>query len=264
MAHVLVKNISVNIFGQVVNVVGQVGLLPLFLSAWDVRLYGEWLVLLALPTYFSAVADAGLTQVSANDMTIKFARNHQGTILEVFQSAWLFVSALSSLVVGIILIVATVLGVAPALGISIMSGDEASRVLLFALAIFFIGFQNDLVQAALRAIGRFAEGNFASYVITLLETLSVATALLLGATPTIVAILMLTTRLVALATAIMILRHFSPWLHHGLARASKKEIRRLLIPSLAILGIPAGNAAMMQGFILILNHTLGPAAVVLF
>jgi O-antigen/teichoic acid export membrane protein len=264
MAHVLVKNISVNVFGQVVNIVGQVGLLPLFLTSWNVGLYGEWLVLLALPTYFSAMADAGLTQVSANDMTIKFAQDRQSDVVEVFQSAWLFVSILSLLVVGAILGATMLLGVSPLLGLSIMSDSEASRVLACTLAMFFIGFQNDIVQAALRAIGRFAEGNFTAYLIALLEAVAVAAALFMGASPTIVVALMLTGRLAALAVAAILLRHFAPWLHHGAARASRKEIRRLLVPSLAILGIPAGNAAMLQGFIVILNHTVGPAAVVLF
>ncbi len=264
MAHILVKNLYASAFGQVVNVISQVSLLPLYLISWDVRLYGEWIVLLALPTYFSTLADIGLTQVSANDMTIKFAQGHRDKSLEIFQSAWLFVSMLSSLVVGVIAVAIMALGIVPMLGLSIMSAEEATCVLLCALGMFFIGFQHGIVQAALRAVGRFAEGNLASYAITLLEVLTVAAALFLGAAPVTIAILMLATRLAGLVTGILILRYFAPWFRHGIAEASSAEIRRLFVPSIAILGIPAGNAAMMEGLIVILNFTVGPASVVLF
>jgi O-antigen/teichoic acid export membrane protein len=143
MAHILVKNLSVNVFGQIVNIVGQVVLLPLFLHTWQVRLYGEWLVLLALPTYFSPLADVGITNVAANDMTIQFAKDHRHQVLEVFQSVWLFVTILSSLVA--ILVAAMTLGFTNALQLSVMSGERLMSSCM--LGIFFVSFQQEIVQA---------------------------------------------------------------------------------------------------------------------
>ena len=88
MAHVLVKNLSANMFGQAVHLVSTVALVPLYLAAWGVDLYGEWLVLIALPAYFMATADAGFVPVSGNDMTIKFAQGRRGEMISIFQSAW--------------------------------------------------------------------------------------------------------------------------------------------------------------------------------
>ena len=146
-----------------------------------------------------------------------------------------------------------------------MRENEAMRVFLYALAVVFVGFQINLVQGALRAIGRYAKSIIVFYAINLLEGISTATALVLfGAPPTTIAALMVVSRLVALAVSITMLRHYAPWIRHGVAQARTSDIWRLLLPSVAMLGIPSGNAMMMQGFTLILSHTLGPAAVALF
>jgi O-antigen/teichoic acid export membrane protein len=98
----------------------------------------------------------------------------------------------------------------------------------------------------------------------LVEVIATAAALLLGANPAIVATLMVATRLASLLASIIMLQYFAPWLHHGFSRVNATEIRRLIFPSVALLGIPAGNAAMIQGLIIILNHTIGSTGVVLF
>lgn len=243
----------------------QVGLLPIFLAVWGVHLYGEWLVLFALSAYFSTVAEAGITQVVANDMTISFAKNQRKEeILTTFQSAWLFVSTLSLLVAGAVAIGSGLLGVAPTLRLSLMPEEQARQILLCTLVTFIIGLQQGIMQSALRAVGRFAEGSFGYNLSLLFEAGTIALALVLGAPPEIVATLILIIRFAALGISITMLRQFAPWLRQGLAHATASEMRRLLLPSLAMLGIPAGNAAMMQGLIMILNGTVGSSAVVLF
>jgi O-antigen/teichoic acid export membrane protein len=264
VTHVIIKNIAASGAGQLVHVINNIGLLPVFLFAWGVERYGEWLVLVALPIYFSVIGDIGLTQVSGNDMTIKFAQDRRKELIKVFQSAWLLVSLLSGLVVALIAIAVLTMSIIPWIAGSAISESEATWVILCMLIVYFISFQLGTVQSALRAVGRYAEVTIAYHAIALLEMLTTISFLLYGAPPLTVAIIMTASRFISFVAAMMMLRHFAPWIRHGLAEVSTSEMWRLLPPSVAILGIPAGNAAMIQGAILILNHTMGPASVVLF
>lgn len=264
MAHVLVKNVSANAFGQVVHVVNNLALVPLYLACWGVNLYGEWLVLIAVPAYFMTTADAGFVPVCGNDMTMEFARGRRDEVKRIFQSGWLFTSALSLVIVGGVGLAAALFGIHHLLHLSAMAPTEARHALLCLLLLWTLNFQQGMVQVALRAIGRYAEGTTAVNLVGLVEVCAVAAVLFLGGGPTAIAALLLATRLTAVTAGTLLLRRFAPWLHHGIADARWSEIKRLFYPSIVYLTFPAGNAAMFQGITLILDQTVGPAAVALF
>jgi O-antigen/teichoic acid export membrane protein len=264
MAHVIFKNLAATGAGHVVHVINSIVLLPVFLATWGVSRYGEWLVLIALPTYFSVVGDIGLTQVTGNDMTIKFAQNRRNELVKVFQSTWLLVSLLSGLVVCLIAITVMSKSVIPWIAGLVIPEKEASLIVLCMLMVYFLSVQLGMMQSALRAVGRYAEGTISYNAIGLLESMATIFFLLLGAGPIKIAIVMVAGRLFAVATCFILLRRFASWIRHGFTEVSTSEMRRLLPPSVAILGIPAGNAAMIQGAILVLNHTIGPGPMVLF
>ena len=265
MAHVLIKNLSANVFGQCVNVANTFFLVPLFLSRWGVTVYGEWLVLIALPAYFMATADAGFVPVSGNDMTIKYAQGERAQVVSIFQSTWIFMTLLSLTLVLAISAVVLTLGVGRALHLSAMPPGQIHAVLLLYLVICLLNFQQGLVQVALRAIGRYAEGTAAFNLVSVLEFAAVGSSLFFFyAQPAEVAAISAAMRTLSLLVNLRMLRRYAPWLHYGIGAARKSELKRLLAPSLAIMGIPAGNAMMLQGVPLIINFTLGPAAVALF
>lgn len=74
-----------NAFGQLVTIIVQLVGVPILLHAWGVQLYGEWLILFAIPAYLS-MTDLGFTQCAANDMTARVARGDRAGALAVFQS----------------------------------------------------------------------------------------------------------------------------------------------------------------------------------
>lgn len=264
MAHVLLKNFSANAFGQAVNIVNTVVLVPFYLTSWSPSLYGAWLVLLALPAYFTATADAGFIPVSGNDMTMKFAQGRRDEVLSIYQSSWLFTTGLSVVIVAAGAIAILAFGLGSLIDLSVMSAWESTQVLLCFLVICLLNFQQGVIQAGLRAIGRFAEGAITYNLVALLEIFITGGALLAGVRPGTMALLLLATRFTSVAINALMQRRYAPWLRYGITQARWAEVRRLLVPSLAILGIPAGNAALLQGLPLILNHVTGPASVAVF
>jgi len=90
----LLKGIIANGIGQIVTVVIQAVSLPIFLHSWGKELYGEWLILSAIPAYLS-LSDIGFSTAATNEMTMKVAQGDRAIALEVFQSIWLLISGIS-------------------------------------------------------------------------------------------------------------------------------------------------------------------------
>ena len=76
----LLRNLGANAYGQLITVVTQLVSVPLFLHYWGVTLYGEWLILSAVPAYL-ALSDIGFASSAANDMTIRFAQGDRKGVL---------------------------------------------------------------------------------------------------------------------------------------------------------------------------------------
>lgn len=69
----ILHGIGANGYGLLVTVVVQLAGVPILLHAWGAQLYGEWLILAAIPTYLS-MTDLGFSQSAGNDMTAHVAR----------------------------------------------------------------------------------------------------------------------------------------------------------------------------------------------
>src|SRR5579871_4411753 len=69
---------------------------PVFLHFWSVPLYGEWMIVTAIPTYLS-LSNMGFGNVAGNEMTMMTARGDQENALSVFQSCWWLISIVCTL-----------------------------------------------------------------------------------------------------------------------------------------------------------------------
>lgn len=66
------KNLGANSLGFLINLTIQFLSVPIFIKYWGVEMYGEWLVLTAVSSYF-AMTDMGLSTVTSNEFSISFA-----------------------------------------------------------------------------------------------------------------------------------------------------------------------------------------------
>src|ERR1035437_5662996 len=85
----LLRSISAIFAGQFLNIVGNLLLVPLFLSRWSTGMYGEWMALSALVAYFG-VTDLGMNSAAANALTAAYARGDLGRYRHLQGSAMAF------------------------------------------------------------------------------------------------------------------------------------------------------------------------------
>ena len=259
----LLKGIGAQGFSQAVQIFIRLAEVPLLLTFWGTQLYGEWLMLSAIPAYLS-IGDGGFATAACREMTIRGCAGDKTGVRAVFQSTWLLLVAVS-FAAG--LLAFGFVQAAPLedwLGFSVMKGLEIKFILLLLVAHVLVSFQGGLLNGGFWVTGRYPIGMYFIAGTQLLEFLGLAAAVALGGGPVQAALGYLAGRL--LGTGLMWLgqRQASPWLRHGVSHASFTELRRLTAPAFASLAFPLGNALNIQGMRLVVGLSLGPAALAVF
>jgi O-antigen/teichoic acid export membrane protein len=250
-------------FSQAVQIFIRLVEVPLLLSFWGTQLYGEWLMLSAIPVYLS-IGDGGFTTAACREMTIRGGAGDETGVQAVFQSTWLLLVVVS---IAAGLLAFGFVQAAPLedwLGFSFMEGLEIKIVLLLLVAHILVGFHGGLINGGFWVTGRYPSGMYFVAGMQLLEFLGLATAVALGGGPVQAAWGYLAGRL--LGTGLMWLgqRRASPWMRHGVSHASFAELRRLTAPAFASLAFPLGTALNIQGMRLVVGLSLGSSALAVF
>ena len=98
----------------------------------------------------------------------------------------------------------------------------------------------------------------------LVELLFLAVVVVFGGEPVAAASALLAGRAVGAVTMRVMLRRVDPDIEFGWRRARLATIKRLAHPALAFSAFPLANALNLQGMVLVIGITLGPAAVAVF
>jgi len=253
----IMAGIGANTYDQLANILMQLASLPIFLSHWDLRTYGTWLVISAIPSYLS-MADVGMVTVAGNRMSMLSGAGDTTAANRVFQSAQMFILLTCASI--------ATLAIPAALWLPLPElGSLDMRLALAALLVnVLLSLGNGLSGAAFLSTGRYAQGVTMNVTARLLEWLGGIAGLLLAGTFAAVACGML---LVRMATLFWISRQSTraqTGLSWGMRQADWAEVRAMLKPSIAFMTFPISNALSFQGFTLLTAHLLGPAAVAVF
>jgi O-antigen/teichoic acid export membrane protein len=259
----LLRGFGANVFGQITVVVVQLAGVPILLHAWGTPLYGEWLLLSAIPAYLS-MTELGFSNSAGNDMTQQIGRGDRPKALAVFQSLAALILGMTG--IGILLTIALVFGLPLDrwLNTAALSGFAARLIVLFLATEIFVRLAEGISHAGLRACGDYWLYVTLYYSVYFVQTATICIAALLGFGPVIGAGLSLAIRLVATPLVFLALKQRHPWIQYGFAHASYRELRRLTAPAMANLSWTLSQALNSQGMILVVGAELGPQAVVIF
>jgi len=259
----LLQGIGATSLGPLLAAVIQLVSVPVFLHFWGPKLYGDWLVLSAIPVYLG-LTDFGFGPVAANDMTMLVARGEKNAALEVFQSAWLLTTAVS---ISFGLCVALGLWALPIekwLRIAMLSRGQVSAILSVLCICVLLDLQWAVIAAGFRCDGNYALGTVLGNLIVFLTNASSIVAVAYHASPLVVAFVLVTVRLLGNWSCQLVLKRKSPWLSHGYHYARMDVIKRLFRPAIAYMAFPVGSAFSLQGMTIVVSAAMGPIAVVMF
>jgi O-antigen/teichoic acid export membrane protein len=259
----LLKGTGAQAFGQAVQILIRLTEVPLLLAFWGPQLYGEWLMLAAIPAYLS-IGDGGFATTACRDMTMKSGAGDGDGVIRVFQSTWVLLLLVSAATALLALVFVKTAPLSHWLGFKTMTEGQTQVVLLLLVTHVLVGFQGGLLNGGFWVAGRYPLGMTFGALTNLLEFSGLAAAVALGGGPVQAAAGYLVGRCLGTGLTFAGHRRVTPWLRHGLSRASLKELRRLAAPAFASLAFPLGNALNIQGMRLVVGLALGPSAVAVF
>lgn len=259
----LFKGTGAQALSQAVQIIIRLTEIPLLLGFWGPQLYGEWLMISAIPVYLS-IGDGGFSTAACREMTMRSGSGDRKGALTVFQSAWLLLIAVSIITFILAFCIIKIAPIHDWLGFTIMSDQSARLVLLLLVTHVLVGFQGGLLNGGFWVTGRYPSGMYFQAMTQFLEFCGLAIAVIFDGGPVQAATGFLWGRVCGISLMWLGQRRASPWLRHGFAHASLYELRRLTAPAFASLAFPLGNALNIQGMRLVVGLALGPVAVAVF
>lgn len=241
----------------------QLAGVPLYLAWWGVDLYGEWLILIAIPAYL-ALGDLGFTSATAHAMTMESAAGKRDEALRSFRTTWWVVTGLSVAIAVAAMAALAFLPVDRWLGFTQLTGGDVGLVLLLLLGHIVLNLQTGLLNAGFQSQGEYGQGTALLAAAQLTEFGLIVLVVVSGHGPVEAAAAMVAGRAVFLVVMRYRLRRVAGWITFGLSGFSVATFRRLFGPALGFSGYIAGHLLNIQAPILIIGAALGPAAVVPF
>lgn len=236
---------------------------PVFLHFWSVQLYGEWVIVNAIPSYL-AFSNIGFGNVAGNEMTMRVAAGDQEGALRAFQSCWWLIVALCTATLALLAPVLYFLPVDRLLKLSAIDATDA-RVIIFALGVsVLLGQLEQLMSAAYTCVGRYPYGSFIKSMMSLVQVAVMLVPVMMGKGARTTALVYALANVLGTLTLGIMVRRDIRWLRYGWKHARVAEVRRMTGPAIAFMGFPMGNAFNLQGTVLAVQYALGPLDVVIF
>jgi O-antigen/teichoic acid export membrane protein len=259
----ILKMFGAQTYGTLINTLDKLATVPLFIFFWGVDLFGEWLILRAIPSYL-AVAELGFATAAANRMSVLLIHNRHQQALSYFQSTF-WVLAAVSLVLVVVVSILFVLG--DAREVFNFSSDvdyDLLTVVMLMLGYTLLVFQTQLLSAAYRSVGRYVSAAFITYNIRALEICLLVVVVLFGGGICDAALSYFLVRLTGIVYMASLLLWRERWLRYGFSQAKLSTIKEMLPDAAGFFAFPFGQAMSLQGGVFILAYLSSPALVALF
>jgi O-antigen/teichoic acid export membrane protein len=251
----VVTGVGANVVNQIVTIGIQLVSLPVFLAYWSVPRYGAWLMISAVPSYFS-LADAGLTTVAGNNMTMLMARHEGPRANAVFQTA---LATTATTVVTVMLVATPIVW-----WFAGPEGTDQRAALTCLIAVALLNIFGGLFDATFRASGAYGAGTIALAGGRCVEWCGGLVGLVTCGTMAAVAGGSLIARIAVTAVLVAYSSRRFPTFRWGVASATREDFRSMLFPALSFLAFPLGLALSLQGMTLLVGYLFGPARLTLF
>jgi len=260
----IIKGITANILSKAILILERVLFPPLFLYAWGVDVYGEWLLLSSVVAYL-AFSDFGGQTYIVNRMTHAYA-NHDIRLFKKIAHTGL----------GLFIIFPGVAFTLFIIGLTVVSPSEILKlihtdrtIVYIVLSILAFQYMFSLPQAILfgiyRSVGFYARGIMLGNILALFRLLFVAGGLILNFSMARIAVLHVIPYVIMGAYAIYDLgKRFPEFELLSLREFDLHLGKSFLKPSLHFLLITISVAVSVQGMVQIVGLTLGAVQVVIF
>jgi O-antigen/teichoic acid export membrane protein len=260
----LLKGMGANFIGVLLNFVSKILLTPLFLQAWGVNIYGEWLLLSSFVAYLS-LTDMGGQLYIINRLTQAYAKNDIPLFRQILHTGLALFLVMPMTV--FLLFVVTILCFPVLSFLRISEAEQHVAILVLAILSFqfIISLPQGILLGIYRAVGMLPRGVMLGNLLLLLQLVLVSGGLWLGSRMVGIAILQIIPFFLIAAFAIHELNRNFPQFQLLSLKTAKLSIAKTFIkPSLHFFSIQLAQMFSIQGTVLIVGMMLNPVQVVVF
>jgi O-antigen/teichoic acid export membrane protein len=253
----------VDILGQVLRSLEHIILVPLFLFSWGDALYGKWVTLFSIITYFS-LSDLGMSQYVKNKMTKEFARGNLEEYIKIFKSAL----GIFLLITGILFVVFLFFAFNASFlsWFNLQESSEISvRVSFVVLGLYvLLGSVGGLINGLYTSTGNYVREKIIGNIRQVLLITFIAASLWLGGGFVSVSFWYL---FLLLGTIVFIWHDFKklhPEISFRKGKIDWSLSKEFFLSGGFYLLIPLSQAIKIQGSVILIGSILGPVAVAIF
>jgi O-antigen/teichoic acid export membrane protein len=259
----LLKGVGANALGHIVVIFLQLSQVPVFVSHWGLGLYGVWILLFAIPSYF-VLSDFGFATAASAKMTMKVAVGDRDGALMTFQSAWAAIVGCS-----VFFIIGTwVACCSLPSDIFIVPASISATEVRFTAAILatygIVILQGSIFTAGFTCSGKYAIAHSLNAFVMLSEGSGAMCAVILGGSLWIAALAFLMIRMLGCLTMAFVLSQNVSWITFGFGKANITEIKILAHSGISMLSIPISQALVIQGITIVIGYALSNVDVAVF
>ncbi|WP_281981763.1 lipopolysaccharide biosynthesis protein [Thalassorhabdomicrobium marinisediminis] len=260
----LIKGSGANLAGKVWALATQLLAVPVMTHFWGVDGFGVWLMISTIPTYL-ALSDFGLGVAASVVMTSAMERGDKETAQKAFQSVWAFLTAGTTIIGALSIVIAWIwLTFTQQAAAGPFPVSEVFLAICLTVIAALFSLQMSIRKIVFNATHKYALGTALLDGLYFANMLCMLMAIALGAGLVGATTVFLIGRLFCLTVYIALQRHYEPWCKGGLTAASSATLKPLLNPSMGALALTMANSFGLQGVVLTIGWTFGPAAAAVF
>jgi O-antigen/teichoic acid export membrane protein len=256
------RMLGAQVYFNAVNILDRLVTVPLFIAFWGVGLYGEWLVLRAIPAYL-AVAELGFSTSAANRMSVSILADDKHSALVCFHSAFLLL-VFVSVVLLLCMSALAYFDIRHLLNFSREHDYHIGSAIVLMLFYAVLVFQSQLISAAYRALSLYVSASHFTTHIRLLEFLVAALLLYMESGVVMVSLGYVAVRFLGIWAMWLWIFRRAEWLSYGFSCADLRQIRSMAPDAAGFFALPLGQAISLQGAIFVVSAVMSPMAVVAF
>lgn len=259
----LIRNIGASAFGKISGAIATFLSVPMFLSLLGWEKYSAWLVVSAIPVWLS-MADIGFGSVAANEMSLRVSRGDWTGAERIFQSAWAAIFGFTGFSIIGIVALGILLPWSSLLSINSVSSTELSITVIALGCSSLIALQGALFAGLFRAKGRAEMAIFLGGVKPLFDVVFIFIALFIFRNLIAASVALLISQLAYITSGTIWGLRCCREIKLGINGCNREDLKLCIRKGVAFCVFPIGNAFVLQGATLVVNHALGAAAVVVF
>lgn len=256
------KNIIANLFKIFILFFEKIAIVPLYIKYWGIALYGDWLVITAITSFF-VMSDMGLNNVSNNRFCMKFAEKNFSECNSLIINNIILIGVIGILsTVGMLVFVLTT-NLQQTLGLHAIDNQTAAFILVVLCIQVFLNMLGGVFDSVYNACHLTSKATYINNITKFSYSIILLLCILFDIELKQLIIYVIIPYIIGFVFKIIDSRKY--YLYRlRFDSFDKKLFFKLISPSLSYLMFPMSNAISFQGYTLIVNSILGASALVLF